>query len=233
MKKQAVAALVAVLLAAVGVLALVNYANGANDRAFEGAKLVEVLRVKTLIPANTPVERMRASVELVKVPASAKVDGALTSLDSVESKSTNAPLNKGEQVLASRFGGATSTKASSAALPKGLQELTIAVAAPRLATGKLKPGDRVGVMTSYTDSEGKGAAGYTNMVAGRVLVTRVSNSLGSDEGVVSSLVTLAVNTITAEKIVNASEFGKVWLTLQGDDADISGRKMVSGWDVLK
>ena len=43
MKKQAVAALVAVLLAAVGVLALVNYANGANDRAFEGAKLVEVL----------------------------------------------------------------------------------------------------------------------------------------------------------------------------------------------
>lgn len=233
MKKQAVAALVAVLLAAVGVLALVNYANGANDRAFEGAKLVEVLRVKTLIPSNTPVERMRASVELVKIPASAKVEGALTSLDSVESKSTNAPLNKGEQVLASRFGGAASTKGSGTSLPKGLQEVTIAMPAPRLATGKLKPGDRVGVMTSYTDSEGKGAAGYTNMVAGRVLVTRVSTQLGAEEGVGTSLVTLAVNTLIAEKIVNASEFGKVWLTLQGEDADISGRKMVSGQDVLK
>jgi pilus assembly protein CpaB len=232
-KKQAVAALVAVLLAAVGVLALVNYANGANDRAFEGAKLVEVLRVRTDVPIHTPAERMSASVELVKIPASAKVDGALTSLDSVKSESTNAPLNKGEQVLASRFSGASETKSSEASLPKGMQEVTISVGDPRIPTGKLKPGDRVGVMTSYPDSEGKGAAGYTNMAAGRVLVTRVSNKLGTGDGTTASLVTLAVDTVAAEKIVNASEFGKVWLTLQGDDADISGRRTISGQDVLK
>jgi pilus assembly protein CpaB len=87
-------------------------------------------------------------------------------------------------------------------------------------------------MASYPDQENKGAAGYTNMTAGRVLVTRVSNKLGAEDGAVTSLVTLAVDTVVAEKIVNASEFGKVWLTLQGTDADTGGRRVISGRDVL-
>lgn len=235
MKKQAVAALVAASLATVGVLALVNYANGANDRAFAGAKLVEVLRARTDVPANTPAERMVASVELVKIPRSAKVDGALTTLDSVKSMSTNVALMKGEQILVSRFGSSKpSGNAGSSALPKGMQEVTISVSGARTPSGKLKVGDRVGVMTSYTDSKGDGAGGYTNLAVSRVLVTKVSSAVvGDATNGAASLVTVAVRTIDAEKIINASEFGKVWLTLQGDNATVDDGRMISGKDVLK
>jgi pilus assembly protein CpaB len=234
-KKQVVAAVAAVLLAALGVLSLVSYANGANDRAFEGAKLVPVLRLRADVPAGTPVERLAASVELAKVPASAKVDGALTSLDTVKGKSTNAPLMKGEQVLATRFGGAAAgAKKVSSAVPKGMQQVTISVSGSRTPTGKVKPGDRVGVMASYTDSKGEGAAGFTNLAVSNVLVTKVTSAVVGDatEGA-ASLVTFAVKTVDAEKIVNASEFGKVWLTLQGEDADTGGGRTISGKDVLK
>ena len=233
MKKKFVAALIAVSLAAFGVLALVNYAQGANDRAFAGARMVDVLQVQADIPAQTPTDRLKGSVEVVKVPVSVKVDGALVSLDAVAGKTTNSPLKKGEQVLQSRFGGAAKAKSESS-VPEGYEEISISVGAPRLVTGKLKVGDRVGVIASY---DYEGFVKKTNFIKQQqVLVTRVSGSSVPDAGEgagAPTLVTLAVRTIDAEKIVNASEFGKVWLTLQNPKTDTGGRAIIDPKDVLK
>lgn len=234
MKKKVVAALVAVSLAAFGVLALVNYAQGANDRAFAGAEMVDVLQVQADIPAQTPSDRLRGSVKVVKVPVSVKVDGALVSLDAVAGKTTNSPLKKGEQVLQSRFGGAAKAKSDSS-VPEGYEEISISAGAPRLVTGKLKVGDRVGVIASYVEAGSR--KNVTNFIKQQqLLVTRVSGSSVPDAGEgagAPTLVTLAVRTIDAEKIVNASEFGKVWLTLQNPKTDTGGRAIIDPKDVLK
>ncbi|MDQ3155157.1 MAG: RcpC/CpaB family pilus assembly protein [Actinomycetota bacterium] len=234
MKKKFVAALIAVALAAFGVLALVNYAQGANDRAFAGAEMVDVLQVQADIPAKTPSDRLKRSVKVVKVPVSARVDGALASLDAVVGKSTNSPLKKGEQLLNSRFGNVAVK--SDSAVPEGYQEISISLGAPRLVTGKLKVGDRVGIIASY-DAQDAGVIKKTNFIKQQqVLVTRVSGSNVPDaaEGAdAPALITLAVRTIDAEKIVNASEFGKVWLTLQNSKTDTGGRAVIDPKDVLK
>lgn len=234
MRKKLVALISAVVLAIIGVIALVSYAQGADDRAFADAKLVEVLIVKSEIPAGTPATRITTAVALKKVPAGIRAEGSLTSLDAVRTLSTNVDLKPGEQVLKARFGSVTG-KGKSSALPAGMQEVSIALSAPRIPTGSLKAGDRVGVVVSYVKKDNDG--GYTNVVKNDVLVTRVSTSVvskvGAEEAGVPSLVTLAVFPMDAEKIVNAAEFGKVWLTLQNPQTDTGGSKLVESKDVIK
>ncbi|MDR7086072.1 pilus assembly protein CpaB [Aeromicrobium panaciterrae] len=235
MKKKLVAIVSAAVLAIMGIIALVNYANGADERAFDGAQLVEVLVVKDEIPAETPASRITTAVELKKVPVSVRAEGALTSLDSVRSLSTNVSLKPGEQLLKARFGALTGKDGKSSSLPAGMQEVSISLSAPRMPTGTIKAGDRVGLVVSYAKQGNDG--GYTNVIKNNLLVTRVSQSalgkVGADEAGVPSLVTFAVDPLDAERIVNAAEFGKVWLTLQNSQTDTSGSKMIESKDVVK
>jgi len=220
------------VLAAVGVLSLVNYARGANDRAFKGAQLVEVLQVQTDVPINTPIDRVTGSVKLVKIPAAAKVNGALTDLASVKGLSTNAVLLKGEQVTRARFGGAVTPKGSSA-VPDGYQEISLSISAPQVTDGKIRAGDRVGILVSYDVTD---VSKITSFLKQQVLVTRVANNVvasSTNATGVPILVTFAVKTVDAEKIVNAAEFGKIWLTLQNPKTDPSGRAQINPKDVVK
>lgn len=234
MKKKLLALLSAALLAVIGVIAMISYAQGADERAFADAKMVEVLVVKTAVPAETPVSRITSAVQIKKVPASVRVEGAMTSLDSLKGLSTNTELKPGEQVIASRFGALTG-KGKSSSLPAGMQEVSIALSAPRIATGSVKAGDRVGVVVSYAKKGNDG--GYTNVVKNDLLVTRVSTSVlskvGAEEAGVPILVTFAVKPMDAQKIINASEFGKVWLTLQNPQTDTAGSEQIESKDVIE
>lgn len=234
MKKKLLALLSAALLAVIGVIAMISYAQGADERAFADAKMVEVLVVKTEIPAETPASRITTAVQTKKVPVAVRAEGALTSLDSVKGLSTNVTLKPGEQLLPSRFGALTG-KGKSSSLPAGMQEVSIALSAPRVATGAVKAGDRVGVVVSYAKQGNDG--GYTNVVKNNLLVTRVSNSVlskvGAEEAGVPVLVTFAVRPMDAQKLINASEFGKVWLTLQNSQTDTTGSKQIESKDVIE
>lgn len=234
MRKKLLALASAGLLAIVGIIAMVNYAKGANERAYDGAELVEVLVVQSEIPSDTPASRITTAVTTTKVPKAVRAEGALTSLDKVKGLSTNTALKPGEQVLASRFGALTG-KDTASTLPAGMQEVSIAVSAPRLPTGEVKVGDKVGLMASFASQSGGG--GMTGVVKNGLLVTRISTSVlskvGADEAGVPVLVTFAVNPSDAQKIVNAAEFGKVWLTLQNSQAKTPAIARVESEDVVK
>ena len=222
MKKQVVASVVAFVLAALGVLALVSYARGANDRAFDDARLVEVLQVQSDVPAGTPASRLADSVELVEVPAVVRLDGALTSLDKVSKLSTNTFLKKGDQLVVERFGDGG--KVSSTGVPEGYQEISFSIDAPRALGGELKVGDRIGILASYGST--------TNFLAQQVQVTRVSNGVVAATNGNAVLVTVAVKTLDAEKIANVFEFGKAWLTLQNESTDTEDASPITPRDVV-
>ncbi len=234
MRKKLLALIGAAVLAIVGIIAMISYANGANERAYDGAELVEVLVVQTEIPSDTPVSRIADAVAIEKVPVAVRPKGALASLDEVKGLSTNTALKPGEQVLASRFGALTG-KDTSSALPAGMQEVSVALSAPRVPTGSIKVGDRVGLMASYASQGGSG--GTTGVVKNSLLVTRISTSVlstvGGDEAGVPILVTFAVDPADAQKIVNAAEFGKVWLTLQNSQASTPSIQKIESKDVIK
>lgn len=218
MNKRVIAAMASIILAIVGVVALLNYASGANDRAYNGAKLQNVVQVNEPIAANTKAADVAGKVKTVKLPSSAIAKGAIKNLSEVAGLSTTTGLEPGEQVLLSRFSasGDAPTNKPKSAIPIGMQEVTIPMAAERAVGANLDVGDTVGVIASYQSKEGDGV---TQFIRNRALITRIKVGIAGQEAATGAtqMITLAVTTRDAGKIVNAIEFGKVWLTKQNAD----------------
>jgi pilus assembly protein CpaB len=105
-----------------------------------------------------------------------------------------------------------------------MQELSFMLEGQRIVGGALAPGDVVGVMASFD--------GRTSDAVNDVLVLKVDAGVGDGQSAAGATVTVAVRTLDAEKIVNAMEFGKVWLTKQNDDTDTRGGTVVDAEEVL-
>lgn len=225
MNKQLLAVIGALVLAGLGFAAVYAYAQGAENRAFEGTELVPVLRVTAEVPTKTAASTLAESVETVELPRAAVVDGAITALAEVEGLVTVGVLVPGDQLTVAKFAPAEEVKAD-AALPEGMQELVVPLSGARLVGGDLVAGDVVGVFTSYAD--GKVTSNPINELL--VLEIRAGNEV-AEEGSAGTLVTFAVRTRDAQQIVHAMEFGTVWLTKQNDATDTSGGSTVRQEDV--
>lgn len=225
--KRILAAVMAVILAAVGIAALVMYTKGAQDRAFAGRETVSVLQVKERVPAGTKASDLEDKLERVKLPRAAVPEDVIESLDPLGDKVTTATLVPGEVLVGARFTGSPTLKGSGAIeVPKGLQEVTIELGAARAVGGSLQPGDFVGIVASYDLDK------TTNFAVNKVLVLAVSG--GGAEVVTGATlqVRLAVDSDAAEKLVNAAEFGKVYLTRQNNGAK-TGRAVTTPEDVVR
>jgi pilus assembly protein CpaB len=233
MNKKLAALLMAGLLTVVGVGAVVKYAQGAEDRAFDNAALVSVLVVTQPVPAGSPAERLVGSVETKQVPKTVLAEGAVTDLASLGAEVTNAALVPGEQVLAARFGEVVK-KVDTSELPAGLQQMDLILNAPRVPEGT-KAGDTVGVVASYASTDG--GPGVTRMILNQVRVMSLKQNAvgeaGSEATAEGIKITFALTTNQAERVTNAAEFGKVWLTSQNTKTDVGGSKKVDAKAVLK
>ena len=231
MRKQLIAAGAAALLAIGGIIVLVAYANGADDRALEGTKTVDVIQVVKEVPKGTAASDLGDSVALKKLPRSAVAAGSISNINDVDGLVTSAALQPGEQLLTSRF--AKKGAPADSSVPKGYQEVTIPLTRARLVGASVAAGDRVGIIVSF---EPKGNVPQISAMAlNQVLVTKVEATplkAALDENVTGEI-TFAVKTLDAEKIVYGSEWGKVWLTKQTSDTDTTGGKTIDYKDVAK
>lgn len=225
MNKRVIAAVSAGVLALLGVLALIVWAQDANQRAFDGAELVSVVRLTANVDAGTDASGLAKSTEVVKLPEVAVPDGAVTSLSQVAGLTTNATVQKGETLLKSRM-VAPGDRVSSTDVPKGYQEISFSVDTQRAVAAAIKPGDKIGVIGSFDDGK------ITDMVLKNVAVTKV-NAGAIKEDITAVMVTVALKTLDAERLAHTLEFGRVWLTLQNADTDQSGDKPITTADVLK
>jgi pilus assembly protein CpaB len=220
MKTRIIAVAIAAVLAIVGAVVLVVAVRSADQAAVAGAQLQSVLVVRTEVPAGTSADRLGDAVTVQQIPAKYVAEDAITDVDDISGLVAAVALKPGEQVLSSRF--ATSTELASAgvhvAVPEGMQEVSVAVDLQRIAGGAVGPGGRVGVFASYDD----GGAGTktTTLLLNRVLVTSIASTVDPDadetqaQGLV--LVTLALNAEDAQAVVNAAEFGHLWMSAQND-----------------
>lgn len=215
MNKRVIAAVSAGVLALLGVLVLVMWAQKANDRAFAGAELVSVVRLTDSVGVGTSAADLADKTEVVKLPNEAVPDGAVTDLADVKGLSTNASVQQGELLLESRMAQPGSGKSkSNGQVPAGMQEITMSLDAEHAAGGGLKAGDKVGILLTF-DQNG-GAEPFAKSRIDQVLVTRVGGGSGVED-LQTQLVTVAVTSPDAEKIAFGRDLGKVWLTLQNDD----------------
>lgn len=231
MNKRLIAAVAAGVLALMGVIVLVAWAKGANERAFEGADLVSVVRVTQPVAADTKASALAHSTEVARLPKEAVPEGAVTDLSDVAGLSTTTDLQVGEVLLSSRLAAPGAATADKSSVPKGYQEISLSLEAQRVVGGALRPGDRVAVIANFKPEDGADPD-FGNLVRHDVLVTKVDSAAIEDVGA-ASMVTLAVLTQDAEKIAFAQDFGKVWLTKQNADTEKSGEKLITGKDFVR
>ena len=241
MKSRLLAGTAAVALALVGALLIIFYANGADQRALASTQPVDVLVVKTAIPAGTPVNDMAASLVIEKVPAAGKSDSALSTLEGKANTVSAVDLVPGEQLLEQRLVAPEEAEdKSTTTVPAGFQEVSFQLEPQRVAGGRIAVGDHVGIFLSFEDGAYKPKLedATTQLTLRKVLVTAVQRAAVVEEPAEgeanpqdttlpagSLMLTVAVNDVDAGKIVFASEFGRLWLTKEPLDAQDNGPRI--------
>jgi pilus assembly protein CpaB len=241
-KIRIIAGLMMAVLALAGIALVTNYAGSADARALENQQPREVLIVTAPIAVGTPVEELDEFVELHTVPAVIVPEDAVTDLKEFNGKVAGVNLEPGEELLSSRLVDPQALEApGTVPVPKGMQEVTVQLDAPRVVGGQLTAGDTVGVFVSFEGEEGREAK--TSQDLHKVLVTSVQGAPSTPSSAEESettdneapavpegsmLITLAVKADTAEKVVYASEFGRIWLSLEPEDAEENDNSATRG-----
>ena len=255
MKSRLLAGAAAVVLAIVGAMLVMSYAQGADQRAVKHLDPVDVLIVKTAIPAGTPVESMSASLATEQLPAAAVTASSLKSLNESQGKVAAVDLIPGEQLVKERLVEPENLKSlGSVEIPSGLQEVSFQLEPDRVVGGRLVPGDHVGVFVSM-DNGGladKADKETTKLTVRKALVTAVQRAPEAPPAaqptptasatadprdtvlpVGSLMLTVAVSDVDAAKIIFAAEYGKMWLSKEPLDATDGGPRVIQRSEVYK
>jgi pilus assembly protein CpaB len=244
-KRRFLAALAAIILLVAGTAVLVAYVRGADSRALDGVRTVQVLVADELIPEGTPAAELTALVRTELVPAKAALDGRVTDLDALDGQVATVDLLPGEQLLAGRFARPDDLQAAgTVAVPEGLEEISVLLEPQRAVGGRLAAGDEVAVFVSLVFQDG---TANTHAVLHHVLVTQVQGapapvdpaaegeaetaSSGTPLPASSLLVTLALTARQAEPVVFGAEHGTVWLSLEPEGADTGGTDVITQGNV--
>ncbi len=251
MKRTIIGVVIAMVLATIGTVVLVNFVRGAEARALAGLETVEVLVVDRDIPRGTAAESLGSSVTTRLVPANVRADGSVTTLDEIHGRVAAVDLVVGEQVVASRFLAPAQLEAERIVeLPPGLQEVTLSLAPQRAMGGRIAPGDTVGLFASFDlrgELDGSGLEGEdlslledlaesSKVILHRLLVTNVQvehlppprddDQSGPELAPTGNLlITLAVDVPQAERIVFSAEYGSIWLSAQDEDTSEAGSRI--------
>ena len=242
--RRLIAAIAAMLLAGVGAVLLLSYVGRADLRAMAGMETVKVLVVEKRVPEGTPAEKLNGFVTVKTLPVKAVASGTLSNLDPIRGRVATTDLQPGEQLLAGRFvDPALLADPNEVKIPKGMQQVSIALESQRVLGGELTPGASVGVFISLAKEDERPA--QTNLVLNKVLVSKVQraatsaqqreggapDSAGLQEGTL--MVTLAMTAPNAEKIIFGAEHGKIWLSLEPANAALGGTRVVTEKSVYK
>ncbi|MBJ2120507.1 pilus assembly protein CpaB [Arthrobacter sp. MSA 4-2] len=237
MKTRLLGGIAALLLGIIGTGLLVLYVQGAEARAQEGLKPVDVLVVVERIPAGTPAEEIGASVQRKSLAKSAVPETAVADIASQTGKVTAADLEPGEQVLSTKLVNPEQYSPGTVPVPDGLEEVTILLAPERILGARLQAGDEVAVYASFeTEDEIPAEApvppelvGWkqsTKVLFHDVLITAVqqaapdTESSAGDENVAlpggSAFITVARTDVDAAKLIFAAEYGSLWLSKESE-----------------
>ncbi len=158
MKRSFVAAMVAVLLALVGCVAVVLYVRGADARALAGQRAVKVLVVHKAIPAGTTGKQIvdGGYTEAVTVPASTVPVDALSTVDGdLLTLAVTSDQQPRQLLLRGAFDTPT-VHSGGLAVPDGMLAVSVAMHVPAQVAGYVQPGSSVAIFDTFNVAEGKG-----------------------------------------------------------------------------
>lgn len=151
MNRRVIAVLVAVLLAVSGAALVINYVQGADERAVAGAQPVPVFVAEQLVPAGTTLkDALRTElITETTVAAAAHPSGALEEIgpdnNALLALSDVAP---GEFLMADRF-GATPTGDKAIEVPPGMVAMSVELSDPARVGEFVTPGSQIAIYATH------------------------------------------------------------------------------------
>jgi pilus assembly protein CpaB len=250
MSRRTTLLLVAALIAALGTSMILLYVRGIDDRARAGQELVEVLVAADVISVNESVADAEAAGKFVtrRVPVQAKVEGALSSIKSLDGKVATGTIYPDEQILAQKFG----QPGTGGILPIPDDKLAISVelSDPARVAGFVNNGSEVAIFASADpqlitpDGDERPLSSTTRVIATRVLVIAVGDTTvttqsdgGADSGgdidaaIPRTILTIAVTQTEAEKILFAARNSDIAFALLTDDSEVRDSRGVTARDL--
>ncbi|MFC0036837.1 Flp pilus assembly protein CpaB [Actinomadura rayongensis] len=221
----------ALVLAVLGTALVLMYVKGADRRAVEGKRAVDVLVATKAIPPGVLGSRLVADgyARTERMPEQSVPDDVLHAVGPAEASLVlSAGLKAGELIRRPLL--VTPSASQYFTVPKGKLAMTIALSDAQRVAGYVKAGSKVAVFAAYKllDSKGtpRGEAGGARLLMSDIDVLSVGLSGKKDNkgDETTTLVTLAVTQQEAEKIVWGTQGGKVdnalYLGLQTDASEL-------------
>lgn len=153
MLRRVLAALVAVVLAVVGIWLVISYANNADERALAGLETEPVVVATGPIPRGTDSTEMQELIEVQDVPVRYQLDDVFSEISDLEGLVAARDIAIGEQLRRAVLVTPEQLRARGTfTLPaeaQDLHQLTVPLENPRALGGSIAPGDLVGIFGSF------------------------------------------------------------------------------------
>jgi pilus assembly protein CpaB len=155
MKRIILAAVVAIVLAFVGVWAVVLYAGTADARALEGQQAVRILVAAKPIPAGTTGAAIRDDgyVTELAVPASTVPEDAMSTIDASLDDLVLTSAAQPRQVLLGGAFGPPAAPSGGLQIPDGMIAVTVDMAAPARVAGFVRTGSKIAIFDTFTTAD--------------------------------------------------------------------------------
>jgi len=253
MGRRSLLLIAAFVVAAIGAAFIFLYVQGVDDRALAGQQPVQVLVVKTTIPAGTTGAQAVSSgaLQIKKIARDAAAPGALSEVEPIRGLVALAPLFPGEQLLRAKF-GAGAAASSGLPIPSGLLAVSVQLGDPARVAGFVQPGAEVAVFVTLSPTGGTGGAGGTGGSAGaassdstRLLLervpvlatgpttlvsqTRTNEQTGESntEQIPKAILTLGLPQEKAQRLIYAQGHGQLYFALLTKDSKLSTDTVVN------
>jgi len=239
MERRRLLVVAAAVVAALGVVLVLLYVRGADDRAQAHFATQQVLTATQQI---APGESFEDAVQAGKISArpvvtNDVVPGALGAdgESALSGKSALATIYPGQQIIAAEFGTTSAAAPNTGTLPIPPKHVAISVTLtdPARVAGYVEPGSQVAVFLNGNDA---GGTPFTRLLLPKVTILGVgstpeASSTGSSndtttassaptETLPNTLITLAVTQRQAEKVLFAQQNGALAFALLGQGSAV-------------
>jgi len=231
----------AAIIAVLGTLLVFVYVKGADTRANDRYKAVNVLTAVKQISAGETVTAAQAAgkFKLTPVASGQQLPDALTDLSTIQSDVAITTIYPGEQIIPAKFGGSAS--GSNLTIPKGMLAISVNLTDPGRVAGFVNPGDDVAIFMNASTGGGAFSRLLVNSVevigvgTTSVVPTTTTDSTGQSttDQVPRTLLTLAVSQKNAEKILFAAQNGEVAVGLLNKDSKVAPSAGVNAQNLFR
>jgi pilus assembly protein CpaB len=203
------------------------YTSAASKNPLDNTTAVQVLVSKGVIGAGVSLSEAEAAGLVVTqtFPTATVPNDAIKDVDSSNSSLLAlAPISSGQILISSAF-GVTLQGGNALQVPNGMIAISVSLEDPQKVAEFLSPGSKIVIFDTVTPvaSDGKPLAQRTRVLLSDVRVIGVGSRVSASDAnaQVGTIVTVAVDQISAEKLVHASIIGSLYFGLLGDGTVIT------------